>query len=94
VIDPKSHHAFATGNPVPMWDTETQKVIKNFDIPGTPGGSLLDRFNDRVWIFSHPTQRATILDPANGTVTGTLDLGGVPGRRRHGRVGAFVGRDV
>src|SRR5213592_3140598 len=29
-------------------------------------------------VFSHPTKDATVIDSKNGTVLGTIDLGGVP----------------
>jgi hypothetical protein len=29
-------------------------------------------------IFSHPTKDATVIDAKNGTMRGTIDLGGVP----------------
>ena len=36
------------------------------------------RFNQRVYVFSHPTKDATVIDAKDGTVVGTIDLGGVP----------------
>ena len=32
----------------------------------------------RVYVFSHPTKDATVIDAKDGTVLGTIDLGGVP----------------
>ncbi len=32
----------------------------------------------RVYVFSHPTKDATVIDAKDGTVLGTVDLGGVP----------------
>jgi hypothetical protein len=29
-------------------------------------------------VFSHPTKDATVIDARDGTVLGTVDLGGVP----------------
>ena len=37
-----------------------------------------DPFNQRVYVFSHPTKDATVIDSKDGTVLGTIDLGGVP----------------
>src|SRR5262249_25677791 len=34
--------------------------------------------NDRVYVFSHPTKDATVIDSKDGSVLGTIDLGGVP----------------
>ena len=35
-VDPKSHHGFATSNPVVMWDTKTLATIKTIDMQGKP----------------------------------------------------------
>ena len=43
-----------------------------------PDGIYFDPFNDRVYVFSHPTKDATVIDSKDGTVLGTIDLGGVP----------------
>jgi DNA-binding beta-propeller fold protein YncE len=78
-VDPKSGHGFSSSNPVSMFDTKTMKVIKKIDV-GTarPDGILFDSFNDRVYVFSHPTKNAVVIDSKEGTVVGTIDLGGVP----------------
>jgi DNA-binding beta-propeller fold protein YncE len=77
-VDPKSGHGFASSSPVVMWDTKTLAVIKTIDIQGGPDGILFDPFNARVWIFSHRTPNATIINAADGTIAGTMDLGGAP----------------
>jgi DNA-binding beta-propeller fold protein YncE len=79
VVDPKSGHGFSSSNPITMFDTKTLAVIKTID-PGTarPDGILFDSFNERVYVFSHPTKNATVIDAKDGTVVGTIDLGGVP----------------
>jgi DNA-binding beta-propeller fold protein YncE len=78
-VDPKSGHGFSSSSPVSMFDTKTMKVIKKIDV-GTarPDGILFDAFNDRVYVFSHPTKNAVVIDSKDGTVVGTIDLGGVP----------------
>ena len=43
-----------------------------------PDGICLDAFNQRVYVFSHPTKDATVIDAKDGAVLGTIDLGGVP----------------
>ena len=43
-----------------------------------PDGIYFDSFNQRVYVFSHPTKDATVIDTKDGTVLGTIDLGGVP----------------
>jgi hypothetical protein len=77
-VDPKSHHGFSTTKPITMWDSGTLKVIKTIDVEGRPDGILCDPFNDRVWVLSHQPPHATVIDAKEGTVVGTLDLGGAP----------------
>ena len=77
-VDPKSGHGFASSNPVAMWDTKTLALIKTIDVQGGPDGILFDHFNQRVWVFSHRAPNATIIDTKDGSIVGTLDLGGAP----------------
>jgi hypothetical protein len=78
-VSPKSHHGFASSNPVVMFDSNTLQTIKTIDAKGNPDGYLYDRFNDRVYIFSHQKPHATVIDAAEGAVVGTIDdLGGAP----------------
>lgn len=77
-VDPKSHHGFSTTKPITMWDSTTLKVIKTIDVDGRPDGILCDSYNQRVWILSHQPPYATVIDAKEGTVVGTLDLGGGP----------------
>jgi DNA-binding beta-propeller fold protein YncE len=77
-VDPKSGHGFSSSKPVAMWDTKTLALIKTIDVQGNPDGILFDPFNQRVWVFSHSAPNATIIDAKDGTVVGTLDLGGAP----------------
>jgi len=77
-VDPKSHHGFSTTKPITMWDATTLKVIKTIDVDGRPDGILCDPYNQRVWVLSHQPPYATVIDAKEGTVVGTLDLGGAP----------------
>lgn len=77
-VDPKSHHGFSTTKPITMWDANTLKTIKTIDVDGRPDGIMCDPFNERVWILSHQPPYATVIDAREGTVVGTLDLGGAP----------------
>jgi DNA-binding beta-propeller fold protein YncE len=77
-VDPKTGHGFASSNPVTMFDTKTLAPIKTIEVQGGPDGILFDPFNQRVWIFSHRAPNATIIDTKDGSVVGTLDLGGAP----------------
>ena len=84
-VDPKSGHGFVSGKPVSMFDTKTMKMIKTID-PGqaSPDGILFDAYNERVYVFSHPTKDATVIDAKDGSVVGTnYDVDGlVPEERR------------
>jgi DNA-binding beta-propeller fold protein YncE len=77
-VDPKSGHGFASSKPVAMWDTKTLALIKTIDVQGGPDGILFDPFNQRVWVFSHGAPNATVIDAKDGSVVGTVDLGGAP----------------
>src|SRR5580693_10812929 len=79
-VDPKTGHGFTSSRPVSMIDTKTMKLIKTIDAAeaARPDGIYFDSFNERVYVFSHPTKDATVIDAKEGTVLGTIDLGGVP----------------
>ena len=79
-IDVKSAHAFASSNPVAMWDVKTQKLIQTIEVDPKcrPDGIMADPFNQRIYVFSHPTMDATVIDAKDGRVLGTIDLGGAP----------------
>lgn len=77
-VDPKSHHGFGSSKPVVMWDSKTLATIKTIDVEGGPDGIMLDPFNARVWVFSHRAPNATVIDAKDGSVVGTVDLGGAP----------------
>jgi hypothetical protein len=79
-VDPKSGHGFTSDHPkVSMFDTKKMALIKSIDVGAArPDGIYFDSFNDRVYVFSHPTKDATVIDSKDGTVLGTIDLGGVP----------------
>jgi hypothetical protein len=77
-VDPKSHHGFSTTKPITMWDSKTLQVIKMIDVDGRPDGIMFDAFNERVWVLSHMPPYATVIDAREGTVVGTIDVGGQP----------------
>jgi DNA-binding beta-propeller fold protein YncE len=87
VVDPKSHHGFASSKPVVMWDTQTLKLIKTIDVQGNPDGILFDPFNERVYILSHSAPNVTVVDAKDGSVAGTIDLGGAPEQAASDRKG-------
>jgi DNA-binding beta-propeller fold protein YncE len=78
-VDPKSGHGFTSSKPISMFDTASMKLIKTIDAgDAQPDGITFDSFNQRVYVFSHPTKNATVIDAKDGSVLGTIDLGGVP----------------
>jgi DNA-binding beta-propeller fold protein YncE len=79
-VDPESGHGFTSDHPkVSMFDTKTMTLIKRIDVGAArPDGIYFDPFNSRVYVFSHPTKDATVIDAKDGTVLGTIALGGVP----------------
>src|ERR1700704_6547064 len=80
-VDPKSNHGFTSSKPGSMFATKTMKLIKMIDVNPTnfqPDGILFDAFNQHVYVFSHPTKDAMVIDAKDGTVLGNVDLGGVP----------------
>jgi DNA-binding beta-propeller fold protein YncE len=79
-VDPKSGNGFTSDHPkVSMFDTKTMTLTKSIDVGAArPDGIYFDPFNQRVYVFSHPTKDATVIDAKDGTVLGTIDLGGVP----------------
>lgn len=80
-IDPRSGHGFSSSRPqITMFDTKSLQLLKSIPIDSGvgPDGILFDSFNDRVYVFSHPTKDATVIDSKTGNVLGRIDLGGVP----------------
>ena len=75
-IDTASHHGFASGGKVGMFDTQTLTKLKDIDAAGRPDGILFEPFTGKVLIFSHEAPSITIIDPKEGAVTGTIDVGG------------------
>jgi hypothetical protein len=77
-VDPKSHHGFSSSGPVSMFDTTTLGLIKKIDVQGRPDGIFFEPLTSRVYVFSHSQPNATVIDPADGSIAGTIDLGGAP----------------
>jgi hypothetical protein len=75
-IDTATHHGFSSSNPPGVFDTETMQKIKSIEVQGRPDGILLEPFTDRVYIFSHEAPSITVIDPKDGSVVGTVDVGG------------------
>lgn len=77
-IDPKTGHGFASSKPITEFDAKTLKTIKTIDVQGNPDGLLFDPFDGRVHVLSHSAPHDTVINAADGTVVGTIDLGGGP----------------
>jgi DNA-binding beta-propeller fold protein YncE len=75
-IDSATHHGFSSSAQIGMFDTETMQKIKSIEVQGRPDGILLEPLTDRVYIFSHVSPSITIIDPKDGSVVGTVDVGG------------------
>jgi DNA-binding beta-propeller fold protein YncE len=76
--DTKSGHGFASSNPVAMFDTKTLALIKTIPVEGNPDGILADPFNQRIYIWSHRAPNATVINAVDGSIVGTIDVGGAP----------------
>ena len=78
VVDPKSGHGFASSKPLLMFDAATMKSIKTIEVQGNPDGMLLDAAAQRVYVLSHAAPHVTAIDTKDGSVIGTVDIGGMP----------------
>jgi DNA-binding beta-propeller fold protein YncE len=75
-IDTATHHGISSSSPPSLFDTGTMQKIKSIEVQGRPDGILLEPLTDRVYILSHEAPSITVIDPRDGTVTGTVDVGG------------------
>jgi len=76
--DTKSGHGFASSSPVLMFDTKTLAVIKKIDVQGGPDGILGDAFSGRIYVLSHSEPNITVINAADGSIAGTINIGGAP----------------
>jgi hypothetical protein len=77
-VDTATGHGFATSKPVTMFDAKTFTIIKKIDVEGNPDGYLNDPYNHHFYILSHSAPNITVLDDKDGSILGTIDLGGAP----------------
>ena len=77
-VDPKSHHGFGTSKPVAMWDTKTLDPHQDHRRGRRSRRHLFDPFNEHVYILSHRAPNATVINATDGSIVGTIDLGGAP----------------
>jgi len=77
-VDPDVNHGFLTSKPIVMFDSKTLAPIKTIDVQGNPDGILFDPYNERVYDLSHVAPNVTVIDAKDGSIVGTIDLGGMP----------------
>jgi len=63
---------------VVMWDTKTMATVKSIEVQGGPDGIMFDPFNGRVYVWSHRAPNATVINAADGSIAGTIDIDGAP----------------
>jgi hypothetical protein len=77
-VDPKSGHGFSSSNPIVMFDTKTLATIKTIQVDGSPDGIFFEPATERIYVLSHRDPNVSVLDAKDGSVVGTIDLGGAP----------------
>ena len=77
-VDTATGHGFATSKPVTMFDAKTFATIKKIEVQGNPDGYLNDPYNHRFYVLSHSAPNITVLDDKDGSILGTIDIGGAP----------------
>ena len=77
-VDPASHHGFSSSQPIVMWDTGSLATIKTIAVEGRPDGILFEPMTERVFVLSHSAPNVTVIDAKDGSIVGTVDLGGAP----------------
>jgi DNA-binding beta-propeller fold protein YncE len=77
-VDTVTGHGFATSKPITMFDAKTFAIIKKIDVQGNPDGYLNDAVNHRFYVLSHSAPNITVLDDKDGSILGTIDIGGAP----------------
>ncbi len=77
-VDPKTHNGFSSSSPVTMFDTTTLQVTKKITVQGSPDGILFEPATEKVYVLSHRAPNVTVIDAKDGSIAGTIDLGGAP----------------
>jgi uncharacterized protein YjiK len=77
-VDPATHHGFASKSPVTMFDSQTLEKIKDVQTEGRPDGIFFEPGSQKIYVLSHSAPNVTVLDPKDGSIVGTIDLGGAP----------------
>jgi DNA-binding beta-propeller fold protein YncE len=77
-VDPVSNHGFCSSSPIVMWDAKTLAPLKTIDVQGRPDAIFFEPLTERVYVLSHSAPNVTVIDGKDGTIVGTIDLGGSP----------------
>ena len=77
-VDPKAQHGFCSSSPIVMWDAKTLKTLKTIEVEGRPDGIIFEPLTERIYVLSHSQPNATVIDGKDGSIVGTIDLGGAP----------------
>ncbi len=77
-VDTATGHGFATSKPVTMFDAKTFAILKKIDVEGNPDGYLNDAYNHHFYVLSHSEPNITVLDDKDGSILGTINIGGAP----------------
>jgi len=75
-VDQKSGHGFGSSKPVVMFDAKSLATIKTIDVQGNPDGIM--ESDGRIYVFSHSAPNLTVINANDGSIAGTVDLGGAP----------------
>jgi hypothetical protein len=59
-----------------MFDAKTFAILKKIDVQGNPDG--YDAFNHHFYVLSHVEPNITVLDDKDGSILGTINIGGAP----------------
>jgi len=78
VVDPASHHGFASSKPITMFDSRSLAIIKAVAVDGNPDGLTSDPSNGHIYVFSHSAPSITVISANDGTVAGIVDLAAAP----------------
>lgn len=78
VVDPKSNHGLISSKPLVFFDSKTMMPIKMIEVQGSPDGMLFDPSDERAYVLSHPEPHVTAINMKDGTVIGTVNIGGMP----------------
>jgi DNA-binding beta-propeller fold protein YncE len=77
-VDAKSGHGFTSSRPVVMFDTKTLATLSTINADGRPDGITFDPASEKVFVLSHQEPNVTVINGADGSIAGTVNLGGEP----------------